>query len=133
MKFHFLNEGTFQGGGEWNSIIIFVGAGEGEQVKMIWVNITREVLIPRGHYASSNTDIFRELLANNTTHFSRVYIKQYWHYHWVLYKLNYSKRFFRVHVTLISESYCQKILTYSELISKIIHTFKVSMYTWRDK
>ena len=29
MKFHFLNEGTFQGGGEWNSIIIFVGAGEG--------------------------------------------------------------------------------------------------------
>ena len=25
------------------------------------------------------TDIFREPLANNTTHFSRAYIKQYWH------------------------------------------------------
>ena len=25
------------------------------------------------------TGIFREPLANNTTHFSRVYIKQYWH------------------------------------------------------
>ena len=29
---------------------------------------------------SSNTDIFRELLANNATHFSRAYIKQYWRF-----------------------------------------------------
>ena len=26
--------------------------------------------------SSNNNDIFRELLANNTTHFSRIYIKQ---------------------------------------------------------
>ena len=43
---------------------------------------------------SSNTDIFRELLANNTTHFSRVYIKQYWHFQRIPSKLNYSKNFF---------------------------------------
>ena len=51
-------------------------------------------------------------------------VKQYWHFHRVPYKPNYSKKFFRVHMTLISESYCQTILTYSELLSSSIHTFK---------
>ena len=97
---------------------------------------------------SSNTDIFREflsskyytlslslhqailtfseLLANNTTHFSRAYIKQYWHFQRVSFKLNYSKKFFQssYHTILtLSESYYQTILTYSEHTSNSIHTF----------
>ena len=39
---------------------------------------------PKQHYTLfqtwSNPDIFRELLSNNTIHFSRAYIKQYWHF-----------------------------------------------------
>ena len=42
-----------------------------------------------------NTDIFRELLANNTKQFSRVYIKQYWHFQRVPFKLNQIKNFFQ--------------------------------------
>ena len=52
---------------------------------------------------SNNTDVFRELLANNTTHFSRVYIKQA--------------------ILTFSESYYQTILTYSEDILKSVYTF----------
>ena len=48
----------------------------------------------------SNTDISRELLANNTTHFS-------------LYQA----------ILTFSEIYYQPILTYSELIPNSIHTF----------
>ena len=29
---------------------------------------------------SSSTDIFREFLSDNTTHFSKAYINQYWHF-----------------------------------------------------
>ena len=89
-----------------------------------------EGFTPKQYYTffqiSSNTDIFRELLANNTTHFSRAYIKQYWHFQRVSFKLNYSKKFFQssYHTILtLSESYYQTILTYLELISNSIHTF----------
>ena len=50
-------------------------------------------------FISNNINIFRELLGNNTTHFSRVYIKQYCHFQRVPSNLNYSKNFFRVHTT----------------------------------
>ena len=40
-------------------------------------------------FISNNNDTFRELLANNTTHCSRVYIKQYWHFQRVPSKSNY--------------------------------------------
>ena len=40
------------------------------------------------------TDILWELLVQNTTHCSRVYIKQYWHFKGVPSKLNYSKKIF---------------------------------------
>ena len=76
------------------------------------------------HY-QTNIDIFRELPANYTTHFSRVYIKQYWHFQSVPSKLNYSKNFFQssYHTILtLSESYYRTILTCSELISNTIHT-----------
>ena len=45
---------------------------------------------------TSNTilDILRELLVKNTTHCSRIYIKQYLHFQRALSKLNYSKNFF---------------------------------------
>ena len=45
---------------------------------------------------SNNTHIFRELLANNTAHLSRVYIKQYWHFRRVPFKLNYCKIFSQI-------------------------------------
>ena len=97
---------------------------------------------------SNHTDISKELLANNTTHFSRVYTKQYWHFQRVPSKLNYSKRFFQnsYHTILtLSASYYQKILTYLELRLNSNHTFtellpssskhffEVSMDTWTDK
>ena len=48
---------------------------------------------------SNNTDIFRELLVNNTTRFSIVYIKQYWHFQRVSSKLTIVKNFFRVYIS----------------------------------
>ena len=77
---------------------------------------------------SNNTNIFRELLANNTTNFYRfhIIIKQYWIIQRVVSKLNYSKIFFQssYHTILtLSDSYYQTILNYSELILNIIHTF----------
>ena len=78
---------------------------------------------------SNNTDNFRELLANNTTNFSRfhIIIKQYWHFQKVPSKSNYSKNFLRSSyhtIMTLSESYYQTIpTTYSELISNSIHTF----------
>ena len=48
---------------------------------------------------SNNIDIFRALLASNTTDFSRVCIRQYWHFQRVSSKGNYSKKFFRVYIT----------------------------------
>ena len=83
-------------------------------------------------------------MPNNTTHFSRAYIKQYQHFpsYWqtILYtfpkntdnfqraysKLNYSKNFLQssYHTILtLSEIYYQAILTYLGLISNNIHTF----------
>ena len=113
MNVHFLGRRHISG--EQSSPIIFLGGYPG--VRSVFQG---NGWYPRGDYASSNTDILRELLANNTTHFSRVYIKQYWHFHRIPYKLNYSKNIFRVHITLISY---QIILTYSEFISNSIHTF----------
>ena len=69
---------------------------------------------------------FQRVLANNTTHFSRVYIKQYWCFQRVSSKLNYSKTFFQslYHTILtLSQSYSQTILIYLELISNSIHIF----------
>ena len=99
---------------------------------------------PKQHYTlfqtSNNTDIsrkllannytlfqnlhqtiraFSELLANNTAHTSRVYIKQYWYFQRVTGK-QYYKLFSISHhyqtILTLSESYYQTILTYSELI-----------------
>ena len=97
---------------------------------------------------SNNTDIFRELLANNTTNLSRFFIiiKQYWRFQRVPSKLNYSKNFFQssYHTILtISESYYQTVLTCSGLISNnftlfqsyyqtIINFLWVSIDTWTD-
>ena len=54
---------------------------------------------------SNNTNIFRELLVNNTALFYRVYVKQYWHFQREPSKLNYSKSF---------QSSCHTILTLPE-------------------
>ena len=75
---------------------------------------------------SSNNDIFRQLLANSTTHFSKVYIKQNWNFQRVPSKLNYSRKLFQTSyytILTLSESYYQIILTYLELISNGNHTF----------
>ena len=70
---------------------------------------------------SNNTDIFRELLANNyCKHFSKVYIKQYWHFQRVLFKLNYSKNFF--------ENSYHTIMTFSERLYQTVFTFSQSSY-----
>ena len=98
----------------------------GVLVKKEWDQYSRRDLIPRRTLCIKQywrSDIFRKLLANNTTHFSRIYIKQYWHFHRVLYKLNYSKKFFKVYIILTSESYCRLTLTFSDQISHKIHTF----------
>ena len=76
------------------------------------------------HYQTTLT--FSELLANNTTHFPRVYINQYWHFERVPSKLTNSKNFSQssYHTILVlSESYYQTILTCSELKSNSIYTF----------
>ena len=121
-----------------------------QDIKQYWnfrrVTVKQYHTLPK--LTSHNTDISRWLLANNTTHFSRVYTKQYWHFQRVPSKLNYSKRFFlnSYHTILtLSEGYYQKILTYLELRLNSIHTFtellpssskhflRVSMDTWTDK
>ena len=48
---------------------------------------------------SNNIDIFRALLASNTTDFFRFCIRQYWHFQRVSSKGNYTKMFFRVYIT----------------------------------
>ena len=53
---------------------------------------------------SNNTEIFRELLPNNTTHFSKAYIKHYWHFQGFIDKQYY---------TLLQSSY-QTILIFSK-------------------
>ena len=92
-----------------------------------------------------NTDIFRELLANNTTNFSRfytiitqyrhfqrvtdkqftlhffsVYIKQYWHFQRVPSKLKYSKNFF--------QSSYHTILTFRN--TEFCHQMFMSLHDW---
>ena len=81
-------------------------------------------------FISNITGTLRELLPNNTTHFSGVYIKQYLHFQRVPSKLNYRKKFFQSshHMILtLLESYYQSILTYLELISHSTHTFTESL------
>ena len=98
---------------------------------------------------SNNIDIFRELLPNNSTSFqdfisSNTDISQGF-FHRVSSKLNYSKIFFRVHITqywhfpgvttkqywLIQSSY-QTVFTLSQsYYQTIVHTFcRVWMDTW---
>ena len=75
---------------------------------------------------SNNTDNFRELLANNTTYFSRICINQCWHFQRIPSKLNYSKNFFSEFISHNSDTFresLQVILTCLELISNTIHTF----------
>ena len=78
---------------------------------------------------SNTTDLLRELLVQNTTHFSRVYIKQYWHFKRVPSKLNYSKNLFPEFISktftslTFSESYYYTILLiYSELEYQTVFT-----------
>ena len=73
-------------------------------------------------------DIFKELLANNDTHFSRVYIKQYWNFLRVPSKLNYSENFF--------QSLYHTILTLSDSCYQTIWSFdptKNKLDCYRDK
>ena len=78
---------------------------------------------------SNNTDIFRELPAISTTHFSKIYIiSSNTNIQRAPSKLNCSKNFVQnsYHIILtLSESYYQTILTCSELISDSINTFRV--------
>ena len=64
----------------------------------------------RFHNIINNNDNFIELLVNNATDFFRVYIKQDWYFQRVPSKLNHEKNFF--------ESSYHTILTLSESYSK---------------
>ena len=66
---------------------------------------------------STNRNIFRELLANNTTNFFRFYIKQYWHFQRIPLKLNNSKNFF-------SEFISHNTDTFRELLPNNIDLFR---------
>ena len=69
----------------------------------------------------TNTDIFRELLANNTAHLSRASIKQY---RKKLQTLKISNQYQTI--LTFSESYWQAILhTFQEVIASNIHIFRV--------
>ena len=72
---------------------------------------------------TSNTilDILRELLVKNTTHCSRIYIKQYLHFQRALSKLNYSKNFF-------PEFISQNTNTLRKLLSHNIHLFRTQIW-----
>ena len=72
---------------------------------------------------SNNTDIFREVLTNNTTNFSRFYIiiKQYWHFQSYWQAILQTFQSWGNTTLTLSKSYYQTILTYSELISNGIH------------
>ena len=72
------------------------------------------------------TDILWELLVQNTTHCSRVYIKQYWHFKRVPSKLNYSKNFFPEFISQNTNT-LRKLLSHNTdlfraRISNSIHT-----------
>ena len=53
----------------------------------------------RFHNIINNNDNFIELLVNNATDFFRVYIKQDWYFQRVPSKLNHQKTSLRVHIT----------------------------------
>ena len=77
-------------------------------------------------FTSNTTDILQELLVQNTTHCSRVYIKQYWHFKKVSSKLNYSKNFFPEFISQDTNT-LRKLLSHNidllrAWISNSIHT-----------
>ena len=78
-----------------------------QDIKQYW-NFQRVTVkqynTPFSELTSNNTDISRELLANNTTHFSRAYIKPYWHLQRATGKQYYT----------LFQSLYQAILTFSE-------------------
>ena len=80
----------------------------------------------RFHNIINNNDNFIELLVNNATYFFRVYIKQDWYFQRVPSKLNHEKNFFEssYHTILTFRELLQTILTYSELISNSTNNSK---------
>ena len=98
---------------------------------------------------SNTTDILRELLVQNTTHCSRVYVKQYWHFKRVPSKLSYSKNLFPEfishNISTLRKLLSHNIDLFRARIWKSIHTLtellpnnsehflRVSMNTWTDR
>ena len=79
----------------------------------------------RFHNIINNNDNFIELLVNNATYFFRVYIKQDWYFQRVPSKLNHEKNFqSSYHTILTLRELLQTILTYSELISNSTNNSK---------
>ena len=83
----------------------------------------------RFHNIINNNDNFIELLVNNATDFFRVYIKQDWYFQRVPSKLNHEKNFFEssYHTILtLSESYCKQywlIQSSYQTAQTIVNTF----------
>ena len=83
----------------------------------------------RFHNIINNNDNFIELLVNNATYFFRVYIKQDWYFQRVPSKLNHEKNFFEssYHTILtLSESYCKQywlIQSSYQTAQTIVNTF----------
>ena len=83
----------------------------------------------RFHNIINNNDNFIELLVNNATYFFRVYIKQDWYFQRVPSKLNHEKNFFEssYHTILtLSESYCKQywlIQSSYQTVQTIVNTF----------
>ena len=83
----------------------------------------------RFHNIINSNDNFIELLVNNATDFFRVYIKQDWYFQRVPSKLNHEKNFFEssYHTILtLSESYCKQywlIQSSYQTAQTIVNTF----------
>ena len=60
----------------------------------LWGSYSKKIPHTFLQLTSNTTDILRELLVKNTTHCSRVFLKQYWHFQRFPSKLNYNKNFF---------------------------------------
>ena len=60
----------------------------------LWGSYSKKIPHTFLQLTSNTTDILRELLVKNTTHCSRVFLKQYCHFQRFPSKLNYNKNFF---------------------------------------